>query len=319
MSRRRKKKNRFTPVVLLLCAGLVVSSVLINGNGMTKDSVSPPSNANVAASNIYSTNESDNYNVENTSSPIISSMQVEYNSGNVVQDVSTSADETKVFGPDGIDSGSSSNIQVPINVAPPTITEGAPDLSLQSSAADDYFKDACFIGNSLVDGLHLYSGVTTCDWLCSTGLSIYNIGSQKVNGDYTVYDSLNSKQYNKVYILLGINEIGADANSFIASLSSIVDKVRSYQPNATIYIMSLTPVSLAKNNDGGYFTKDKVLSYNNAIHSLCADKGLWYLDCYTPLANEDGFLPANVTFDGIHLDAATYKQWFDNTIRTHYI
>lgn len=208
----------------------------------------------------------------------------------------------------------------PVPTAKPN--NGVPDISQKSPADDGFFSDSVFVGNSLVDGLYLYGGVSTCRWLSGTGVSIYNIETQKVSdkqgGEYTVMEGLSSHQYAKVYILLGINEIGSSAESFAESYGKLIDKIRAYQPTADIYLMSLTPVTAKKSSDGGYFTRSRIEVFNGVIHQLCADKNCWYLDDYTPLAGSDGYLPADASSDGIHFKPSYYPKWMD-VIRTHYV
>ena len=128
--------------------------------------------------------------------------------------------------------------------ATPLPNNGKPDVPEMKKADDDFFSDSVFIGNSLVDGLYLYGGVSTCDWLSGTGLSIYNIAAQKLSdkhgGTCTVMSALGAKQYGKVYILLGINEIGSSIDSFSKSYGEILSKIRALQPSADIYVMNMT-------------------------------------------------------------------------------
>ena len=206
--------------------------------------------------------------------------------------------------------------------ATPLPNNGKPDVPEMKKADDDFFSDSVFIGNSLVDGLYLYGGVSTCDWLSGTGLSIYNIAAQKLSdkhgGTCTVMSALGAKQYGKVYILLGINEIGSSIDSFSKSYGEILSKIRALQPSADIYVMSLTPVSAYKSAHSPYFTRDNVKAFNKALYKLCADGGYWYLDDYTPLADKDGYLPSSATADGVHFVTSYYPVWMD-VIRTHYV
>jgi lysophospholipase L1-like esterase len=204
----------------------------------------------------------------------------------------------------------------------PKSNGGKPDVPAQKAADDSFFSDSVFIGNSLVDGLYLYGGVSTCHFLSGTGVSIFNIEKQQISdkqgSNCTVMEALGRQQYGKIYIMLGINEISISAESFSEAYGKLVDSIRAIQPNADIYLMSLTPVSEKKSGDGGYFTKSNVQAFNKAIYKLCADKNCWYLDDFTPLADQNGYLPASATSDGIHFKPSYYATWM-NVIRTHYI
>ena len=77
----------------------------------------------------------------------------------------------------------------------------------------DYFADALFIGDSRTDGLRLYSGIKGADFYCYKGLTVFEMDDRAVveldGGKYTVEQALEKgPQYAKIYISLGINELG---------------------------------------------------------------------------------------------------------------
>ena len=47
------------------------------------------------------------------------------------------------------------------------------------SVADEWFADAVFLGNSLTDGLELYSGIKNASFISHQGLSVFNIASKE--------------------------------------------------------------------------------------------------------------------------------------------
>ncbi|MEG0876800.1 MAG: GDSL-type esterase/lipase family protein [Oscillospiraceae bacterium] len=211
--------------------------------------------------------------------------------------------------------------------APPPSTPSAaptgPDVPLQEAAADDFFADAAFMGNSLMDGFRMFSGLTTCDYYAATSMTVVGANSNKAitldNGNAgTMVEGLTQKPYGKIYILLGINEIGYDVNSFIDLYGKMLDPIIAAQPDCKIYIMGLTPVSAAKSAGSDTFNMTRVSSYNSGLRELAAAKGCYYLDLVSALAGPDGFLPSNVTSDGIHFSAEVYQTWL-NYVKTHYI
>ena len=182
-----------------------------------------------------------------------------------------------------------------------------PDLPAQSRAEDDFFSDAAMLGNSLVDGMMLCSGLPV-DYYGGTGLTVYN----------NKLDSLLQKQYGKIYIEFGINEIGGSVDSFIDAYRKIVEKLHARQPEAQVYLMAITPVTKAR-SDEGTFTMKKIRSFNEAIYALAKETDCWYLDTCTGLCDGTDFLPDNYAgWDGSpHLEAAGYRAWAE-VIRTYY-
>jgi lysophospholipase L1-like esterase len=81
--------------------------------------------------------------------------------------------------------------------------------------------------------------------------------------------------------------------------------------------MGLTPVSQVKSESGDTFSMDRVKEFNTSLRQLAADKGCYYMDMVSALADSTGFLPASETTDGIHFSASVYKTWLQY-VKTHY-
>jgi len=211
------------------------------------------------------------------------------------------------------------------SAAPSTETTNVAVSDVPESAAvpDDYFSDAAFMGNSLMDGFRLFSGLSTCDYYAATSMTVTGADSKncvKLNNGTTgtLVDGLTQKPYGKIYILLGINEIGSNVDTFIGLYGKMLDKIIAAQPNCKIYILSITPVSEQKSDSSDIFNMNHINKFNTALRQLAANKGCYYLDLVTALAGSDGYLPASVTSDGVHFAAPEYKVML-NYIRTHYI
>lgn len=194
---------------------------------------------------------------------------------------------------------------------PEPTPEPGPDVPAQPEpAGDEYFDDAAFIGNSLVDGFRIFSGLTNCDVYAATSMTIMGIG------DYIA--QMSSKEYGKIYMLLGINEIGYDVESFKTTYGNAIDRLLGDHPDALLYIMGISPISAAKDASSDVFTMDNVRRFNEKLYELADEKDCYYIDLCEALAGSDGFLPASVTTDGVHFTAAEYTVWLDY-LREHYI
>ena len=197
-----------------------------------------------------------------------------------------------------------------------------PDLSAREAKDDEFFSDAAFMGNSLMDGFKLFSGLTTCDYYAATSMTVVAATTKACitldsGAAGTLVDGLSQKPYGKIYILLGINEIGFDVETFIDYYSTMLDTIIAAQPDCDIYIMGITPVSAAKSASGEVFNMTRITEYNTALHQLAADKGCYYMDLVSALAGPDGYLPASETSDGVHFSTNVYQAWLDY-VRTHY-
>ncbi len=186
---------------------------------------------------------------------------------------------------------------------------GAP-VPLAESVDDEWFSDAAFLGNSLVDGFRLFSGLTTCDVYAATSMTVMGAGS--------LITQMSAEQYGKVYILLGVNEIGFDAEYFKSLYADMLDTIMEQQPDADIYIMGLTPVSAHKSSTDRTFTMDRIRLYNETLLDLAEEKGCYYIDLVEALSDDSGYLPASVTTDGVHFAASHYQVWLEY-LRTHHV
>lgn len=193
----------------------------------------------------------------------------------------------------------------------------------ESAAVEDtWFSDAAFIGNSLCDGLMLYGGLKSTTFFGAKSITVMNIYTEKSinsgSGYISITDALARKQYGKVFITLGINEIYLSSTQYYNKYSALIDYIRGIEPNAEIYLTAVSPVTKAKSDSGGSFTRENVLRFNEQIMKLSADKKCYYVDIYTALADENGYLPAEGSTDGVHLKRAYYEKWADY-LRTHTI
>ena len=193
--------------------------------------------------------------------------------------------------------------------------------STQPEGVDDqYFDDAVFIGDSRTQGLMLYGGLpggTTFD--AAKGVNVGTVGEATVKDggeDVTIYEALKRHTFGKVYIMLGVNELGwASEKTFIARYGELLDEIRNSQPDAVLYVQSILPVSKTK-SDSSIYTNSRIDLYNNLIKQMCEEKQAVYLDVAEAVRDESGALPEEATVDGIHLKKDYCLKWTDY-IRTH--
>lgn len=190
---------------------------------------------------------------------------------------------------------------------------------------NDYFADAAFVGDSRTDGFLLYSGIGCGDNLTSNGLSIFKLAEKKaVRRDgvsYTLLEALGLKQYGKVYLSLGINELGYnDDEGFYKAYCDAVDRIRQSQPRAVIYIQGLIPINeevIRAKGGASYLTNDRLLVYNELMRQVAREKQVVFLDLHPEFVDPaTGQLPAEASGDGVHLKSAACKQWLEY-LKTH--
>lgn len=195
---------------------------------------------------------------------------------------------------------------------------GYPDLPLQPRVDDSFFVNAAMLGNSLVQGMQMFSGIQNIRFFGVESTSVF-----RPDGRIAVFSQLLQGRYDRVYIEYGINELGSGASSIVAAYGGIIDRIRQAMPGVEIYVMSMTPVtyqtSTSGNASGAVFSMNSIRSLNAALREMCIDKQCWYVDCCEALCDATGYLPEYyMGWDNSpHLAAAGYQAWAE-VLRTHY-
>lgn len=193
-------------------------------------------------------------------------------------------------------------------------------LSEGETVDDSWFEDAVFLGDSRTEGLQLYSGITTGTFFWEWGMSVFKVddtGHRKVavNGEnMTLMEALSTGTWNKVYIMLGINDLGYPAQSYQKALAEVVDQVREIQSDAVIYLQTMPPVneSMAQANGIAYYiNNENVKAFNEAITQVAQEKQVVLLDTASCLTDSQGQLPADMSSDGVHFKKAGYQTWLE--------
>ena len=179
---------------------------------------------------------------------------------------------------------------------------------------DEWFADAAFFGNSLLDGLHSFGDLSCGEFFAGTSASVLSVettmDARRSDGSAaTLLDALLEKQYRKIYVLLGINELGFTVEGFVSLYGELLDTIAAAEPDAELFVMSLTPITEQRSNSEDLFTREKVLKFNEAIRAMTEEKGYTYLNLYTPLADESGWLSPEESTDGVHFTPEKYLEW----------
>ncbi len=188
---------------------------------------------------------------------------------------------------------------------------------------DDYFEDACFIGDSRVQGLGLYSGLPATNYgvVSMTILGVFDKKAIPTDaGKVTIPEALAmGPQYGKIYLKFGINEIGyGNDETFANYYYSFIDYIKAVQPDAIIYVMSILHVTESEERKSSVFTNEKINHRNEVIKEVAENEHVIYLDVNEVFTDEYGRMPEEDSFDGIHVKADAINKWADY-LKTHAI
>jgi len=179
-----------------------------------------------------------------------------------------------------------------------------------------YFDDALFIGDSRTVGLSEYSYLKNATYFCDVGLSVYSVFDRKIakhgKKDVTVENGLKDKKYGKIYIMLGINELGTGTvKTFTSKYEGMIERIRELQPDALIFIQSIMCVGKELSSKDKIFTNKNIQERNEGLKTLADEESIIYVDVNEAFADKYGNLPEAYSFDGIHLKGKYYDTWAD--------
>lgn len=201
----------------------------------------------------------------------------------------------------------------PETAVPTTLATLPPETEAEKAPVDEsWFDNALFIGESRTLGMMGTARLGKADYFCAASLTVYGVMDIKCAdtgfSNQTLESLLSSKSYQKIFIHLGINELGGNLDSMIAQYRNLIGLIREKQPDAAIILQAVLAVSrdYARNP---VFSPESIRDLNARIEALAAEEGLVYLDVNPLLCDPEGYLLPELTFDGCHLYGDGYAQW----------
>lgn len=209
------------------------------------------------------------------------------------------------------------------NSSPPPETPYDYSQPVPESApgAEGDFQNSLFIGNSITDGIARYGIIPGATVYAKNGLTVTNALTEPVvvsgSGRISVEQALGSRQFDRIYLMFGMNELGfGSEKQFITRYSALIDRLWAMQPSATIYVQSILPVTAERSQKDSTFNTPRLQHFNELIRQMCAEKHALFLDAHSALCDETGALPAEYSSDGIHITKEAYGIWF-SYVNTH--
>lgn len=189
---------------------------------------------------------------------------------------------------------------------------------------DDYFSDAVFIGDSRTVGMYEYGGLEDIStFYASTGLTVYKLFSAEIvslpgqKKKITVEEALQQNSFAKIYLMIGINEMGTGTvDTFTEKYKEVLQHLQELQPDAIIYIQGIMKVTTERSNQGDYINNEGIDARNLELEKLVDNQKIFYLDVNPLVCDETGGMVPDYTFDGVHLKAKYIEIW-KNFLKEH--
>ena len=178
-----------------------------------------------------------------------------------------------------------------------------------------FFSDALIVGDTrLVQLLPTYNIGTFGTVLYGSAINVSNaLNYDSVDGTgaaMTLQAALAAKSYGKIYLCLGLNELGwSYPDVFDEDYRTLLDDIRRIQPDASIYLLSLVPVSESQyNND--YVNNTRMKQYNEIIRAIASEYRVYYVDCFAGMSDATGQLDPSYTSNGFYITQTGAAAWW---------
>ncbi len=163
-----------------------------------------------------------------------------------------------------------------------------------------------FLGNSITE---------MGDW--KTLLSDSNVINRGISGDISYgvlkrLDEIIKRQPKKIFILIGINDIGKDIPDIVIAdnIRKMILKLQAGSPNTRIYLQTILPVNPdVKNFPQHYDKQEHVLATNKLLEEVAHEAGVRFVDLHSLFLDQENKMDKKYTVDGLHINKSGYDLW----------
>ena len=224
---------------------------------------------------------------------------------------------------DGDEATSHVDFQPPEDPESDGAKDGDPQVAEGDWLSSDYFNDAIFVGDSITEGIKLYDVMSNVTVLASTGVNLDTLYTKDAitledGSKVPILEATKHYDPGKIYLMMGVNSLLSDEDTFRASYSRVIDTLVEQHPDAILYVQSILPVTADyEQRQNAVADNAKIDRYNEILKELAAEKKVYYLNVAEVFKDADGCLPNSASpKDGIHFGSSWYRTWFDY-LRTH--
>ena len=195
-----------------------------------------------------------------------------------------------------------------------------------------FFNDALFIGDSRTVGIRnasagrLEGAVFFCDIGTSASKAMSNScevtygadvnGKRKSLGKMTLSQLLDSMHFGKVYIMVGVNELGGSIGGIAGNIEKLKNMVMTLCPDCKIFLegnLHFTTAAEAnyRAQKKTYMTNDRINQVNARMAAMADWKTVFYFDINEHFDIDGGSFNPAFSGDGVHPTSTYYREWAD--------
>jgi lysophospholipase L1-like esterase len=116
------------------------------------------------------------------------------------------------------------------------------------------------------------------------------------NKEVTLLEAMKTKKFDKVFIMLGFNELGwPNYDVFLDKYSTLISEIKKIQPDAKIYLQSILHVTESHSAKEDYENNPRVNLYNKNIKKLADNKTVFYINLNPCFDNQNKALKEEKT------------------------
>ena len=208
-----------------------------------------------------------------------------------------------------------------------------PVLDQREDVGAHWFDDAVFIGDSVSVYLSKFGGgedaLGNATFLVAGSYSATNalrpVSGKSLHPPFQgtkmrSEDAIALSGAAKVYIMLGMNDIGMGLDRAIETYITFVRSILEKAPGVQIYVQSVTPRVKGSTSSGKSLNNANISLFNEQMKAICQENGWYYVDVASILMDEEGYLRAEYCGDnptmGIHIRPSVVPLWVEY-LRTH--
>ena len=242
---------------------------------------------------------------------------------NSVVSTASSSDQSSAASEDN--SGSESSDETSLEESQPSV----PEVSYEQGTPVDasWFDDAVFVGDSVTLMLSYYSdngSLGDAKFLCAGSLG-WNNALMGIDEEGNVHPFYEGQQYRvpdglkvinpkKIFIMLGMNDIGLyGVDGAIDGMKQLMDQIVEACPDAVIYVESVTPMLVGSQLTD--LNNTTIAEFNQKVQPVCQERGFKYLDVASAMDDGNGNLVYEYCGDpdamGLHFSDAGCEVWVD--------
>ena len=191
-------------------------------------------------------------------------------------------------------------------------------------AVQEYLSGTLFIGDSRTATLQEYAGWDSARFYVKYGLTIWDLLEEKLADDgeekITVDEALQKQKFERIYIMLGINELGRGTpETFCEQYEKVIERIKQLQPDAVIIVESIMHVTKEKDEEGTYINNTEINARNEKIKEMAERKGVYWMDVNQVTDDEETHcLVSDYSFDGVHLKVKYLDIWKNFIVENPY-